>query len=555
MNFMIPKNKSNNGDGKGCKQNMSLKEQLEVITEFESKSIEELYEEAQDIFCDSEFSKKELRLLAYFAANSGIVNSNEEASNNLGIESVELDCLLNSLRNKGIIKYVEKADGSISNVLDIEWNKMSLPWKRKNCSEISHIDILKDLFERHSKSYMDNNVSSKEYVRSIQFELREKSKDVYSRYMTLAGTLDMTAQAALLFLVGVFLQRGITPYDPINDYSEGNKDFTKGIDALIQEGLAEIVQEETGTDNKSNCKDRCRLSAKAVKKLFHGMEELVNFRSLCHQGEIVRFSDIKPMTLYFEDRTKRTIDTIRKIVDRDNFADIMARLEGKGRSCGINILMYGGPGVGKTEFARQLARENGRNLYVASASKLNGNLVGDSEKNVSELFANFRYLNAVSTNTPILLLNEADGILGKRGEETSSASRSNNVVQTIFLQEMESFCGILVATTNIESNLDPAFERRFLYKLKVSLPPAKLRADIWREHLPSLSRKTAMFLAKEYSLSGGQIENVAKKCDIEESVNNKFPDLNLIKQFCEEETVDSMAASPRSKPLKGYANY
>lgn len=76
---------------------------------------------------------------------------------------------------------------------------------------------------------------------------------------------------------------------------------------------------------------------------------------------------------------------------------------------------------------------------------------------------------------------------------------------------METLDGIMIATTNLHDNLDPAFERRFLYKIKFEKPDASVRARIWQQMIPELSESDAATLAASHDFSGGQIENIARK--------------------------------------------
>jgi SpoVK/Ycf46/Vps4 family AAA+-type ATPase len=164
--------------------------------------------------------------------------------------------------------------------------------------------------------------------------------------------------------------------------------------------------------------------------------------------------------------------------------------------------------------------------------------VGESEKNVKAIFG--QYQNAVrnSSVAPILLLNEADALLGGRFTEINrSVERMENTIQNIILEEMEKLNGILIATTNLTCNLDGAFERRFLFKVEFHAPEASVRKDIWRTMIPQLDDDTAMQLALRYNLSGGQIENIARKCKIESILNGKAPDFDMLKTFCDEENL------------------
>jgi SpoVK/Ycf46/Vps4 family AAA+-type ATPase len=86
-----------------------------------------------------------------------------------------------------------------------------------------------------------------------------------------------------------------------------------------------------------------------------------------------------------------------------------------------------------------------------------------------------------------------------------------NSIQNIILQEMEQLDGIMIATTNLQQNMDKAFERRFLYKVKFEKPTFEARASIWLTMIPTLNDMDARTLAEKYDFSGGQIENIARR--------------------------------------------
>ena len=139
------------------------------------------------------------------------------------------------------------------------------------------------------------------------------------------------------------------------------------------------------------------------------------------------------------------------------------------------------PGTGKTESVLQIAKKTGRDVLVINVEDVKSKWVGDSEKNIKEVFNRYRRL--VNTNTdgniPILLFNEADAILGIRKKGADNAvDKMENSMQNIILQEMENLDGIFIATTNLTENLDAAFERRFLYKINFTRPDKEARRAI-----------------------------------------------------------------------------
>jgi SpoVK/Ycf46/Vps4 family AAA+-type ATPase len=105
---------------------------------------------------------------------------------------------------------------------------------------------------------------------------------------------------------------------------------------------------------------------------------------------------------------------------------------------------------------------------------------------------------------------------------------------------MEKLNGILIATTNLTENLDKAFERRFLYKIRFGKPSLEARCNIWKSMIPSLSDDEALILAESYNLSGGQIENVARKRTIDSIINGKEPSIEDTMAYCNAERIESL---------------
>ena len=112
-----------------------------------------------------------------------------------------------------------------------------------------------------------------------------------------------------------------------------------------------------------------------------------------------------------------------------------------------------------------------------------------------------------------------------------------NSVQNILLQEMESFRGIMIATTNLTGNLDAAFERRFLYKVCFNKPDLSARTHIWQSMLTDISSDEAERLAANFDFSGGQIENVVRKKEIDAILNGVEPDYAALCDYCREESL------------------
>jgi SpoVK/Ycf46/Vps4 family AAA+-type ATPase len=178
---------------------------------------------------------------------------------------------------------------------------------------------------------------------------------------------------------------------------------------------------------------------------------------------------------------------------------------------GLTILLHGAPGTGKTVAALNLAHVAGRSVLQVDMSRLRDKYVGESEKNVRVVFDRWRECRDGGKDpAPLLLLNEADAMVGRRVAVGHSIDQMHNIMQNVLLEELEHFDGILVATTNLIDNIDSAFDRRFLYKLRFDPPGAGARRHIWQSRMPKLEEEWAARLAV-YPLSGAQIENIARR--------------------------------------------
>lgn len=113
-----------------------------------------------------------------------------------------------------------------------------------------------------------------------------------------------------------------------------------------------------------------------------------------------------------------------------------------------------------------------------------------------------------------------------------------NSIQNIILQEMESLEGIMIPTTNLTTNLDKAFERRYLYKIRFDKPTDDARAEIWQTMIKGLSSDDAHRLASEFDLSGGEIENIARKHSVSAILSGKEGiDLEELIGICRQERI------------------
>lgn len=255
--------------------------------------------------------------------------------------------------------------------------------------------------------------------------------------------------------------------------------------------------------------------------------------------DIIESTEIKKKTLYYKEEELSKIKRIESLLNKDGFANVQQRLEESGLRKGIACLFYGAPGTGKTESVLQLARETGRDIMRVDISGLRDKFVGESEKNIKAIFNRYRYVCSQNKPAPILFFNEADAIFNNRFETTnSSVEKMDNAMQNIILQEMEDLEGILIATTNLTGVLDKAFDRRFLFKIEFSKPDIEVKKAIWKSLMPEIKESDIIKLATEFDFTGGQIENIVRKCKIEYVISGIFPSLEQIREFSKEEYLN-----------------
>ena len=257
-------------------------------------------------------------------------------------------------------------------------------------------------------------------------------------------------------------------------------------------------------------------------------------------ADMLDASKLTQKQLFFPKDIQRQVEELGSFLQPENYQKIQERMKEKGFRYGFACLFYGSPGTGKTESVYQLARMTGRNIMVVDVPQLKSMWVGQSEKNVKALFDRYREQVKKAKLTPILLFNEADAIIGIRKNGADNAvDKMENSLQNIILQEMEQLDGIMIATTNLQQNLDKAFERRFLYKIKFDKPTEEARAHIWQSMIPELGELDVHTLASKYDFSGGQIENIARHYAIDSILHGTSDDvLPMLIRHCDNERLD-----------------
>ncbi|MDJ0702464.1 MAG: ATP-binding protein [Leptolyngbyaceae cyanobacterium MO_188.B28] len=211
-------------------------------------------------------------------------------------------------------------------------------------------------------------------------------------------------------------------------------------------------------------------------------------------------------TLIVADSTRAELETL---ISRCRYRETLLGHLGPGftgATRGVRALFGGCSGTGKTLAARIIAAELGLDLYRVDLSAVVSKYIGETERNLSRLFAR------AEEQDIILLLDEGDSLLTARTDVRSSNDRYANLETNYLLQRLEQYEGIILITTNASDRIDSAFQRRIDVVIDFRTPDAGERERLWRLHLPeqhAVSKTLLRQAALRCQLTGGQIRNAA----------------------------------------------
>lgn len=343
-------------------------------------------------------------------------------------------------------------------------------------------------------------------------------------------------QVLLLILVSHFQQRGPLPWQIPSQISDERQEVLREeAGHLLSDGTIISLPDEREPERRAGGSIPLMLSLDVASYLFDGLDDYINFgESLSSCGQLVLAENIPPKNLHYDIEIKERVQRLEKAISPGGYETAMARLAEHGFQKKLTVMIYGVPGTGKTELVWQLARRSGRNVIAADIAKLTSCYVGEAERNYRSLFNSYRYAARIMKTVPILLLNEADCFLNNRMSVSRANEKYENNIQSILLEELESFEGILLATTNNTQNMDSAFDRRFFLKLKIGLPDTEARSKIWHDVFPELAETDVAVLADSYRLTGAQIRNVAEQIIFREALDDAKVSFDEITKMCRE---------------------
>ncbi len=407
---------------------------------------------------------------------------------------------------------------------------------------LADMDLMRDEKENKEINYIYftqkfiDLLNANKHFKLVEFAIKNlQLVDSFVFFDTILDALNTGSNdfnTSLKSTVDDFYERNRDIFNYLNNFLEGKTALTK----------LDLIEKDCNTFSNRH---RIQLTQKAVSMLkeWEGISlEFVEKKDT----RLVYPEQIQKRKLFYNTEEELQLEPIKKSLSHATFTQLQSRLKSKNMTTGITTLLYGAPGTGKTESVYQLAKKYNRPVYKVEISETKSMWFGESQKLVKKIFTDYYTFKKTQKVCPILLFNEADAIIGKRKSAgSSSVSDTENAIQNVLLEELENFDGILFATSNLVANLDSAFERRFLFKVKFENPSMVNAAKIWRNKLPVLSAKEALQLASQFSYSGGEMENIARKSLMDEIVFGTKPDFERIISFCENEKWSSKSSGVR----------
>jgi len=442
------------------------------------------------------------------------------------------------LEKKGLLTFAEKRSGRSSrlnpdfNIDDMIFNKLILGFdylEEVDFSDIySVVNIIKELIDKKEDNKMTEYrlISESERI----FEKMDKTQE----FSMLLSKYSIKEKLILIYIIYQYIT-GSYEYAYANRICEIFFDNlshkAKYLELILKEELNIFKDKLVKLEESSNLFDsssRVELTDKAISILLQSKDKNKKQEFKPRFTQHIKYNTLKK-EIFLDDKLQKDINQLKSVCDSKNFNKIIKDLKKANLPSGIVSILYGFPGTGKTASVYEIAKLTKRDVLQVDISSIQSKWVGESEKNTKAIFTEYKKACEIFAKKPILLFNEADAIISKRLDVISAVGQMNNTMQNILLEELENFEGIFMATTNLVDNMDDAFSRRFLNKIKFERPSPKTREHIWKSKLPELDEDIYKKLSK-YDLSGGQIENVSRKYLINKILEQK--------EFCFEKLQD-----------------
>jgi len=260
---------------------------------------------------------------------------------------------------------------------------------------------------------------------------------------------------------------------------------------------------------------------------------------------IERWTNIPEIELFYPETFFKQVEKLSQTLEERNLNRYFDRLKSLNMLPSLMVMLSGSPGTGKTELCRQLARLHQRDLVLVNLSAIRSKWYGETEKCVERLFSAIRATQDAMDRMPLVLFNEADSFFISRGKggPSSNVSNTENTLITMFLEMLERCEGLFLATTNHTESMDPAFERRWAFKLTVPNPDDETKFLLLQKSLGGLVKETTLrHWSQHYQFTGAQLRNVQRKLLL-------YHESDLTSELLEEILNQELNGWKISKPL------
>ena len=447
------------------------------------------------------------------------------------------------LEKKGLLSLYERRNNRASrlrpefNIDDMIFNKLILGFDYLNDVDFSNIysivNIIDDLIDKKEDKKLTENRFYDEVNRV--FEKMEKTQE----FSQIINKYSVQEKLIICHLIYKYIDgnNGSRASDFCETFFGELRARANFLEKILKEELDifkdKLVQLEVRSTFFDSSSD-VELTTKAIALLLQSKDKNKKQEFKSQFTKHIKYITLKK-EIFLDEKIAKDIDQLKNACSSKNFNKIIRDLKKANLPTGIVSILYGYPGTGKTASVYEIAKLTKRDVLQVDISSIQSKWVGESEKNTKAIFTEYKRACELLKTKPILLFNEADAIISKRLDVTDAIGQMNNTMQNILLEELENFEGIFMATTNLIDNMDDAFSRRFLNKIKFEKPSSKIRMAIWKSKLTDLDDSAYEKLSK-YDLSGGQIENVSRKYLINKILNQKEFDMSEILDYVKEET-------------------
>ncbi|TQR34516.1 AAA family ATPase [Campylobacter sp. MIT 99-7217] len=407
-----------------------------------------------------------------------------------------------------------------------------------NVAYENHLEYLKDEFER-IKLYtrLSFNPQNLDFKKDIQaYEAHIKKRLAKSKFYNVLAEIFKENKLSKKEQI-IFIALLKEEYSLKNEESSSRE--LNSLLALVSENELEKLKNRALLDENSKLIEKNLIDYDEFSNHFYLSESIlqriVNFKRLDKDKQLRLENALKDQEIFeliepntdindviMPAKTKELLENILKQQDKK----VLERLSLWGiknsKEVEAKIIFYGPAGTGKTMSALSMAKSMKKVVLSFDCSKILSKWVGESEQNVRKIFDTYKEIAQNCKQSPILLLNEADQFLSTRVESGASADKMHNQMQNIFLEQIEKFSGVIIATTNFLESLDSAFSRRFEYKIEFKKPNFKERFLIWQKALPKNAEFSEDFKLDDlaqYELSGAQIFMVVKNTALKVAVS------------------------------------